>query len=290
MDSGRTTEVGLRVASYNVRYAGLDVGQRAWERRRDAVADAVALYRPDVVGIQECWLDQLPDLRARLPEYDWVAHVAERGEHTPVGYRPERLEVIESGQVGLSPSREPGSVGWDARIPRLCTWATFRDRERGVAFDCRNVHFDHRGALARRESARQIAADVGSGPTLVLGDLNARPLSGPYRLLTRDLSDARAAADRVFGPGGTYVGFSDEGPGGGENPRGPGEQAHDDGGEPAGPHVAVAGTERLDHVLVDEFAVDRYAVGAAVAGDGRYPSDHLPVVVDLRPRGNSASV
>lgn len=254
----------FRVATYNIRYANLDSGPRAWERRRDGVADVIALHRPDLVGLQECWLDQLPDLRARLPEYDWVAHVTGNGEHTPIGYRPERLERLDDGQVGLSPSGAPGSIGWDASLPRFCTWARFRDRETGTEFDCQNVHFDHEGRLARRESARQVRTRVGARPMLVLGDLNAVPLSGPYRILTREVADARRSARRAFGPGGTFVGFGGEG-------------VEEDGPRDTQP--------RLDYVLVSEFAVTRYAVSTLEDATGRYPSDHLPVVVELSVTG-----
>lgn len=250
----------LRVGTYNIRYSSLDTGHRAWPRRRDGVAAAIALSRPDLVGLQECWLDQLPDLRERLPEYDWVAHGAREGEHTPIGYRPDRLDCLDDGQVGLSPSGEPGSVGWDASLPRFCTWARFRDRTTGTTFDCQNVHFDHEGRLARRESARQVRTRLAGRPTVVLGDLNAAPLSGPHRILTRDLQDARTAAARPFGPGGTFVGFEGEG-------------VEEDGPPEHQP--------RLDYVLVQGFQVDRYAASTVEDATGRHPSDHLPVVVDL---------
>lgn len=250
----------LRVATYNIRYANLDSGPRAWPERRDGVAAAIALHRPDIIGLQECWLDQLSDLRERLPEYDWVAHVAGNGEHTPIGYRPDRLEVLEEGQVGLSASGDVGSIGWDAALPRFCTWATLRDRRTGVEFDCQNVHFDHEGQVARRESARQARDRTGDGPTLVLGDLNAQPASGPYRILTRELEDARRVTTRRFGPGGTFVGFDGEG----VDEDGPREDQ-----------------QRLDYVFVSGFTVDRYAVSTVADATGRYPSDHLPVVVDV---------
>ena len=250
----------LRVATYNIRYANLDAGPRAWPERRDGVAAAVALHRPDLIGLQECWLDQLPDLRERLPEYDWVAHVAGNGEHTPIGFRPRRLDLLDEGQVGLSPSGTPGSIGWDAAVARFCTWATFRDSRTGTEFDCVNVHFDHEGRLARRESARQVRERTGEGPTVVVGDLNAPPASGPYRSLTRDLDDTRRVAARRFGPGGTFVGFDGEG-------------VEEDGPREDQP--------RLDYVMVSEFEVDRYAVSTVADATGRYPSDHLPVVVDL---------
>ncbi|PSQ35279.1 hypothetical protein BRD11_02740 [Halobacteriales archaeon SW_12_69_24] len=39
--------------------------------------------------------------------------------------------------------------------------------------------------------------------------------------------------------------------------------------------------ERLDHVLVDGVAVDRFGVLADLDDRGRYPSDHFAVLADL---------
>ena len=53
----------LRVASYNVRVAFGDGGPDAWERRVDAVAGALRLHDPVLVGLQEPMAEQLADLR-----------------------------------------------------------------------------------------------------------------------------------------------------------------------------------------------------------------------------------
>lgn len=249
----------LRVCSYNIRYAGLDEGRVAWPKRRDGVAGALRLYRPDAVALQECWLEQLPDLRARLPAYEWVAHPDRNGEHTPIGYRPDRLEHVDSGAFGLAPGGERAVPAWDADIPRQVTHARLRDRESGEPFTLFSVHLDHRGERARTEGAKLLRERLPDGRVLLAGDYNCSTADPPYRTLTAVLDDARAEATHVLGPEETYVGF--DGAGFGED-------------EPT--------ARRLDYVLLRGFEVDAYAVGPAVDDDWHYPSDHLPVVVDLR--------
>jgi endonuclease/exonuclease/phosphatase family metal-dependent hydrolase len=260
----------LRVMTYNVRYATLDDGPRAWPNRRDAVAATVRLHRPDVVCLQEVWQDQLPDLRERLPAYEWATERQRTGEHTPIGYRPDRLTVAGMDAFALAPDpKDVGAVGWDASVPRVATEATFRDRRTDEAFALVNAHFDHAGALARRESARLVRDRLDADRAMLVGDLNARPASDPYRSLVEHpgpFVDARQVAATRFGPAETYVGFDGE-------------------GIKEGTDRDPTRDKRIDYVLVRGFHVDLYATAADVDRTWRHPSDHLPVVTDLRPAG-----
>lgn len=246
----------LRVVSFNVRYAGIDEGEASWERRRSAVVDVVRTLRPDVLALQEVWLEQLEDLRERLPGFGWAAERAASGEHTPVGYRRERL--LLDGATAFALSETPadlGSVGWDARYPRIATVADLADSETGRSLTVCNAHFDHEGERARAESAALVRARLANGPAVVAGDLNCTPDSRPYRRLTRpgdDGFDDPATALEPFGPAGTYVGFDDE-----------------------------ADPRRFDYVFARGVAVDDYGVGPARSTAGRVASDHRPVVADL---------
>jgi endonuclease/exonuclease/phosphatase family metal-dependent hydrolase len=124
-----------------------------------------------------------------------------------------------------------------------------------------NTHFDHVGTRARVESASLLRERVDAlpddRPAMAAGDFNARPGTPAYdRLLDgggrRPLVDARRVARRVSGPATTLTDFTDLRP-----------------------------DRRVDHVfLTPGCDVDRYAVDATTV-DGRYPSDHLPVVVEF---------
>jgi endonuclease/exonuclease/phosphatase family metal-dependent hydrolase len=251
----------------NLRLATPDDDEDAWQHRREHAASVVRFHRPDVVGAQEALSGQYADLREALPEYDWVGvdrksgEVGGPGEHTPVGVRTDRLELREHDTFWLSESPETvGSVGWDASIPRTVTWARLRDRRTDAELTLFNTHLDHQGERARRESARLLAERLPDERAVLLGDFNCTPADAPYQRLVEDagLADAReASAHPHHGPTGTFHGFTGD------------------------------ADQRLDYVLATpDVAVSQHAT-LADHWDGRYPSDHFPVVADCRP-GESA--
>ena len=156
----------LRVISYNVRFNNPGDGINAWPERRDRVAALLRFHEADLIGVQEALAGQLDDLDAALPGHAWLGvgrdDGATTGEYTAIFYRTDRLELLDEGTFWLSPTPSvPGSVGWDAAITRIATWARFRDLRTGTAFVHLNTHFDHVGAEARTESARLIVDWLG---------------------------------------------------------------------------------------------------------------------------------
>ncbi|WP_436908511.1 endonuclease/exonuclease/phosphatase family protein [Halosimplex marinum] len=266
----------VRVLTYNVRRDVADDGRFDWAGRRDAVAGTIRFHRPDVVGLQEPLAGQYADLREALPGFEWVGASREagegEGEFCPVGYRPDRFERVDAGTFWLSPTPdEPGSVGWDAAYPRIATWARLRDRDRGDTLLYCNTHLDHEGARARAEGARVLRERVtrlreGDEPVVVGGDFNCVAGDEPYRALV-DGNDGDSGGDRA-GP--ALVDAREASP---YPPHGPDTTRTD--------FETLLPGRGIDHVFVAGAAVDGYGVAADVVGDGWFPSDHLPVVVDL---------
>lgn len=248
----------LTVATYNIRYAGLDDGPRAWERRRDEVAATIRAAAPDVIALQECWLDQRGDLEDLIPTYEWVGEADRTGEHTPIGYDPTRITVESSGTFGVAPNGERGVIGWDGLLPRTVTHATLCDRVTNAEFTVVSVHLDHQGTRARVEGARLIDDRLPDHPTVVAGDLNCEPGTEPYQILTAALEDAHDAAGERTGRDETYIGYE---------------------GGPMG-ETPTPRPRRIDYVFVRGFRVVTYAT-VALKGAGVQPSDHLPVVVEV---------
>jgi endonuclease/exonuclease/phosphatase family metal-dependent hydrolase len=262
----------LRVMSFNLRLDLASDGPNAWPHRRDWVASLVRFHDADVVGVQEALAPMLADLDGRLPGFARVgvgrADGREGGEFSAILYRTDRLALLDQGTFWLSPTPEtPGSKGWDAAIERVATWARFRDRRTGCAFLHLNTHFDHVGERARQESARLIRhrlATLSAGlPVVLTGDLNADPASAPYRIFTRDTLGARALAPLTdafersatghYGPTSSWTAFR-----------------------------AIEPGRRIDYVLVSpEVRVLAHGI-LPDSWDGRFPSDHLPVLARLR--------
>jgi endonuclease/exonuclease/phosphatase family metal-dependent hydrolase len=258
----------LRVMTFNIRYDNPEDGEDGWASRKAKVASTIRFHGADVVGLQEALRNQIADLEAALPHFGWFGtgrSAARDGEHCAVLFRRDRLEVLSESTFWLSETPEvAGSQAWDAALPRIVTWGKLRDRRTGAAFHLFNTHFDHRGEAARRESARLLLRKIAEiagpgGPVVVTGDLNTTPDSEPYRILTTGAGTLGALVDALHasscphhGPTSSWNGFKEIQPG-----------------------------RRIDFILV------RPPVGVLQHGilsdtfDGRFPSDHLPVIAEL---------
>jgi endonuclease/exonuclease/phosphatase family metal-dependent hydrolase len=171
----------LRVLTFNIRYANKADGADFWDHRRDAAARLIA-EQADVAGLQEVLPTQRADLATRLPEFAFVGigrEPGDSGEGCPIFFRKARFTAEASGTFWLSATpEEPGSKGWGAKLPRICTWAKLRDAHGGAIFIF-NTHLDHESQPARQASIpllmQRLAARQGSEPALLVGDFNMGP-------------------------------------------------------------------------------------------------------------------
>jgi endonuclease/exonuclease/phosphatase family metal-dependent hydrolase len=250
--------------SFNIRFdtPADDRPMNRWKHRAQSVIQTVQRFSPHVVGFQEALRPQLEDLIAAFPEYHVVGkprEAGEVGEHVPIFLHERWLEAEDSGDFWLSPTPETeGSTGWDAGNPRHCTWVRVRDRTRDFTFAVFNTHLDRWGVFARLEAARLIVARIAVAPDLpsvVLGDFNAE-----------EDSDALAAF--------LEAGFRDTF-----------REIHPNAVDVQTVHhyADFKGTRKIDYILCDRrWAVTGADIVRAPAAE-RLPSDHFPVVAELRP-------
>ncbi len=206
----------------NVRYDNPSDNRNGWgwDVRRRRIVEFVKAEKPDIMGMQEVLALQMADLREALKEYDCVGVGREdglqRGEHTPVWWLKERYTLAGSGHLWLSETpNTAGSWGWDAACQRMATWVKLVDREEGDTILFMNTHFDHKGVIARKESARLILKVLqGLGmdhmPTILTGDLNVDEQSEAYGILASPpspLYDTFALSTRHEGPRWTWHDF-----------------------------------------------------------------------------------
>jgi endonuclease/exonuclease/phosphatase family metal-dependent hydrolase len=255
----------VRLMTFNVRFDtehDAPSGNR-WEHRLESVIETVRRFAPDVVGFQEALRSQLQDLTAAFPDYQAVGKPREAGnvgEYVPVFFDRRRFENEESGDFWLSPTPETeGSKGWDADNPRHSTWLKLRDRDAGVRFAVFNTHLDRWGALARVEAARLIVTRMTLAPdlpTVVMGDFNADEGSEPLE---------------TFRSAGLRDTFREIHP-----------QTRDV--QTVHHYVDLSGESKIDYVMCDRRweVLDADIIREPAAG--RLPSDHYPVVAELRPR------
>ncbi len=260
----------VRVMSYNVRLSAANDGDHAWPKRIELFFAPLTAFDPDLVGFQEVLADQHDLIVARLAATHRFAGVARNdgarsGEWSLVGYRAARFDHLDGGTFWLSETPEvPGSKSWDAALTRICTWVRLRDRTTGRDFVFANTHFDHRGTVARRESAKLLSARLpklaAGGPALLCGDFNVTEDTPAYAELVRPAApdalrwtDAFRAVHPVRSPDeASFHGFKG----------------------------TVVGS-RIDFIFHTPHWLARAATIDRTQRDGRYPSDHYPVTAVL---------
>ncbi|MGX5728924.1 endonuclease/exonuclease/phosphatase family protein [Pseudoxanthomonas beigongshangi] len=253
----------LKVMSFNVRLPTDADGDNRWQARKDILVDTVRAQHPAVFGTQELFAEQGDYIVRHLPGYAWFG-VGRRGdaegagdEHMGVFYLRDELKVIESGDFWLSDTPEvAGSITWGNLYPRMVTWALFERIADGRRFYFFNTHLPYRdqdepirerGAALLLQRVSALPADV---PVVVTGDFNTGPESRVHALLTGDLVDAWERSGQRSGPEATFHAFSGK------------------------------ADRRIDWILVRGFDVGPVAT-VTDQQNGRYPSDHFPVVAEL---------
>ncbi len=257
----------LRVMTFNVRLLTADDGANSWDARRDLVVEMLRSEDPDIIGTQELFKRQGDELVARLPKYAWFGEGRRGGEadeHMGVFYRRDHFRVLDSGNFWLSDTPEvPGSRTWGNLYPRLVTWARFERVADGATFTLYNTHLPYRDEdePARKRAAGLIHARLkilpGNENVILTGDFNTTPDNAVHTTLTATLADAWIASRKRSGPEGTFHAFT---------------------GRPE---------RRIDWILFRGPKILR-AKTVTTHRDGRYPSDHFPVVAEFELEAGNA--
>ncbi|MEK9613039.1 MAG: endonuclease/exonuclease/phosphatase family protein [Flavobacteriaceae bacterium] len=206
----------LKVLSYNIRYNNPKDGKNQWEFRKETILKQLLKSEYDLIGMQEVVYDQLNYLASGLSEYSYVGVGREdgkqKGEFSPIFYRKTSLKLLESNTFWLSKTPDQISVGWDAALERICTYAQFEHLSSGKQFWIFNTHFDHIGKLARAQSAQLIlnkieALNTQKVPIILTGDFNLTPETKPIQILQAQLVDIQNKLPQTAPNYGTFTGF-----------------------------------------------------------------------------------
>ncbi|MEO6915200.1 MAG: endonuclease/exonuclease/phosphatase family protein [Chitinophagaceae bacterium] len=212
----------LNVMTFNIRYNNKSDSLNAWPYRKDFAASQVLFHEVNILGVQEALADQIKDLEERMPGYTRIGggreDGKEKGEFSAIFIDASRLEILDSKMFWLAEKTDvPGLKGWDAAITRMVTWAKLKDRKTKKIFYIFNTHFDHMGAVARRESAKLVLEKIneiaGKLPVILTGDFNSKPTDEPIKILTAvdnpmHVFDTKAFSKMPhYGPTGTFTAF-----------------------------------------------------------------------------------
>lgn len=255
-------EAQIRVMSYNIKFDDTRDSVNNWANRKQDVVGLMNYHGADIIGVQEALKHQLDDLVEGLGNFKMLGvgrdDGKEAGEYSALLYNDEMFDVVESGTFWLSPTPDEVSTGWDAALPRVCTWALF-EQVGGEQIYVFNTHFDHVGTEARLESARLIRDRILSmvkSPAVIMGDFNFTSDKPPYKVMTEYFADAKKDSSmRPYGPDGTFNGFRFDQP----------------------------VSRRIDYIfLYGTWEIMNFAT-LSDSRDMRYPSDHFPVLAEINP-------
>jgi endonuclease/exonuclease/phosphatase family metal-dependent hydrolase len=255
----------ISVMSFNIRYGTANDGDNHWTLRRTFLFDVVREQNADIIGLQEALDGQIREIVEAVPGYAVVGvgrdDAKAGGEYSAILVRKDRFNVAEAGTFWFSDTPAvPGSTSWGNRITRICTWARLIDRD-GSAFWFFNVHLDHQSQPSRERSSELLLRRIDARafptePVIVTGDFNA----GEDNPAVQTMVAGKAFVDtfRVVHPDEkqvcTFNGFKAE---------------------------RIDGP-KIDYVFVQPGTEVLSAAIIRTARDGKYPSDHFPVVATIR--------
>ena len=254
-------EQHIVIATFNIRYDNPNDAPNTWENRKLPVSQLIRFHAFDIFGIQEGLHHQVKDLEGLLPNFAFVGTGRddgnEKGEYSAIFYQKAKYKVEETATFWLAPETEYPNKGWDAALPRICTWAKMLEIESGKSFYVFNTHFDHRGVEARNKSAALILDKVQTIntqklPVFLMGDFNVDQSTEAYRLLKNapGMKDTYDAAEFVYANNGSTNGFDLT-------------KSHD---------------RIIDHIFVSEsLKVKKYGL-LTDTYHNRFPSDHFPIM------------
>jgi endonuclease/exonuclease/phosphatase family metal-dependent hydrolase len=252
----------LHIGTYNLRNDNKEDSLKGngWGHRYPVICKIVQFNDLDVFGTQEGKHNMLQNMVDSLPGYQYIGIGRDdgktKGEYSAIFYKTTRFKILKQGNFWLSTITDRPNKGWDAVLPRICTWAQFQDIKTGFKFYFFNLHMDHVGVVARKESAHLVLQKIkemaANSATIFTGDFNVDQHNESYKevLSTGVLQDCYNLAPVKLATNGTFNAFN----------------------------LNTKTDSRIDHIFVTkQFNVKRYAI-LTNSYEGKAPSDHYPVV------------
>ena len=253
----------INVATFNIRMQTPRDSGNLWVDRAPIVANLIRFHDFDVFGIQEGFKNQVDDISAALPQFASYGKGRddgkEAGEHSTIYFKKDKFKMVKSGDFWLSQTPEVPGKGWDATCcNRICSWVQLEDIKSRKKFYVFNVHFDHQGMIARKESAKlmlqKIGQIAGKEPVLVTGDFNGNRESEWYQTMANSslVKDSYAGVKYPYENNSSTNAF--------RTPR---------------------GKSVIDHIFMSEhFTASKWGI-LTDTYFGKFPSDHFPVVTTV---------
>lgn len=253
----------ITIGTFNIRYDNPRDSGNLWADRAPIVSNLIRFHGFDILGIQEGLKNQLDDMSTALPEYARYGKGRDdgkdAGEHSAIYYKKDRFKLLKSGDFWLSETPDIPGKGWDVTCcNRICSWVYLEDVKTKKQFYAFNVHYDHQGVIARRESSKLILKKIseiaGDKPVLLTGDFNGGRDSEWYKTIatSNQLVDVHSKVKFPYANNSSSNGF--------RIPR---------------------GTSVIDHIFMsNQFSASKWGI-LTDTYYGKFPSDHFPVLAEV---------
>jgi endonuclease/exonuclease/phosphatase family metal-dependent hydrolase len=246
--------------TFNLRYNNPGDKENCWEYRKSEVADMLNRYHPDILGIQEGLHDQVVYLYSALLNYDYAGVGRDdgktKGEYSAIFYNTGKFKLLSTKTYWLSNTPEKVSIGWDAALERIVTYAELVNKTSNDTIYVFNCHLDHVGKIARERSAALILTfitqmNLWTKKVVVMGDMNSEPMEPPAQLFISQMDYAWSKNGVLNdGPAGTFNAFNTVDP----------------------------VTKRIDYIFTKNISFSHYYHIADRRKNNLWLSDHLPVM------------
>ena len=226
------------------------------DQRAKRVLQTVGDRDPDVFCLQEAtpaWMELFTNFFT--DEYEFCGEGRQEGrdcEYNPVFYKKDRFELLYTHTFWLSDTPQECSLIEESKYYRICTFAALKDKTTGEKICAVSAHLDYVSAAADRqvEILLGLLEKYGSDKTFVCGDFNCNMYSPAYARMTDSVfvDASRIAKSATVVPTFTKFGKTED---------------------------------TIDFAFVKGFEVESFVVDE-VKYDGEYPSDHNPIIFEVR--------
>ena len=257
----------FKVMTFNIRYDETRDSMDNWHFRKREMIELFKKEQPVLIGIQEGLYHQVTYIDSCLSDYMFVGKGRDdgnmKGEYSAIFIDTTQFKLVHSSTFWLSETPDTISKGWDAALPRICTYALLEHKKNNRFFWIFNTHFDHIGEIARAKSSELIVKKIkmlntSNYPIILMGDMNSNPNDIPIKILSEKYYDVRNSKN-FKGPEGTFNGFGKE-----------------------------KAVRRIDYIFLLKFETQKAQHLESKRRNGRHISDHLPVMVKIKFASNSA--
>lgn len=257
----------LKFMTFNLKYDFKSQDNNKWSQRCARITKLIEEHSPDIIGTQEGLIHMLNDMDSILDEYSWIGKDREgtgKDEFNAIFFKKEKFDLLEWNQFWLS--KTPGIKGskdFNSSLPRICTILKVKDKTTGAELDIYNTHLDHESEIAREEGIKIILNQVKKNyeikkiPYVIMGDFNCYLEDNLFNII-RDLEkntiEFNVCYDKIENSIiGTFHDFK--------------------GGYDAGiiDYIIYSKEFEIKNLCIDDREID-----------GGYPSDHYPVICELK--------